>query len=65
MHSQERTDANMVTVLRFRLFDMPVTVRGSFLAVAGLIGFLSIWDPVRGAVSFDRRPSPGQACSRL
>ncbi len=53
MHAKERTAANMVPVLRFRLFDMPVTVRGSFLMVAGLIGFLTIWDPVRGAVSFD------------
>lgn len=29
----------MVTVLRFRLFNMPVTVRGSFLLIAALIGF--------------------------
>lgn len=43
----------MVPVLRFRLFGMPVTVRNSFLLIAGLIGFLSIWDPVRGGVSFD------------
>lgn len=28
----------MVTVLRFRLFDMPVTVRGSFLLIAAFIG---------------------------
>lgn len=53
MHSKERTGANMVPVLRFRLFNMPVTVRTSFLLVAGLIGFLSIWDPVRGSISFD------------
>lgn len=37
--------------MRFHLFGMPVTVRGSFLMVAGLIAFLTIWDPVRGAVS--------------
>ena len=53
MHSQERTDANMVPVLRFRLFKMPVTVKGSFLLIAGVIGFLNIWDPVRGSISLD------------
>jgi stage IV sporulation protein FB len=29
-------------VLRFRLFDMPVTVRGSFLVIAALIGFIGV-----------------------
>jgi Zn-dependent protease len=29
-------------VLRFHLFGMPVTVRGSFLVIAGLIGFLGV-----------------------
>jgi len=33
-----------VTVLRFRLFDMPVTVRGSFLIIAALIGFVGVGD---------------------
>lgn len=32
----------MVPVLRFRLFDMPVTVRGSFLLIAALIGFAGV-----------------------
>ncbi|MGD2059520.1 MAG: site-2 protease family protein [Acidimicrobiia bacterium] len=31
-------------MLRFRLFDMPVTVRGSFLLIAALIGFLGVGD---------------------
>jgi stage IV sporulation protein FB len=43
----------MVSVLRFSLFRMPVTVRGSFLVIAGLIGFLNIWDPVRGSISLE------------
>lgn len=42
MHAKERTAANMVPVLRFRLFDMPVTVRGSFLLIAALIGFAGV-----------------------
>jgi stage IV sporulation protein FB len=33
-----------VTVLRFRLFNMPVTVRGSFLLIAALIGFIGVGD---------------------
>ena len=32
----------MVPVLRFRLFDMPVTVRPSFLLIAVLIGFTGV-----------------------
>lgn len=32
----------MVPVLRFRLFSMPVTVRGSFLLIAALIGFTGV-----------------------
>jgi Zn-dependent protease len=32
----------MVAVLRFRLFNMPVTVRGSFLLIAALIGFTGV-----------------------
>lgn len=43
----------MVPVLRFRLFSMPVTVRGSFLFIAVMIGFLTVWDPVRGVVTTD------------
>jgi len=31
-------------VLRFRLFDMPVTVRGSFLIIAALIGLVGVGD---------------------
>lgn len=31
-------------VLRFRLFNMPVTVRGSFLLIAALIGFIGVGD---------------------
>lgn len=31
-------------VLRFRLFGMPVIVRGSFLVIAALIGFLGVGD---------------------
>lgn len=34
----------MVGVLRFRLFGMPVIVRGSFLVIAALIGFLGVGD---------------------
>lgn len=44
VHSQQRTDAKMVTVLRFRLFNMPVTVRGSFLLIALFIGFAGARD---------------------
>lgn len=33
-----------MTVLRFRLFNMPVTVRGSFLLIAALIGFIGVGD---------------------
>jgi Zn-dependent protease len=44
MHPLERTDAKMVGVLRFRLFGMPVIVRGSFLVIAALIGFLGVGD---------------------
>ena len=33
-----------MVVLRFRLFDMPVTVRGSFLLIAALIGFIGVGD---------------------
>lgn len=31
-------------MLRFRLFNMPVTVRGSFLLIAALIGFIGVGD---------------------
>lgn len=31
-----------MAVLRFRLFDMPVTVRGSFLLIAALIGLVGV-----------------------
>jgi Zn-dependent protease len=31
-------------VLRFRLFNMPVTVRGSFLLIAAFIGFIGVGD---------------------
>jgi stage IV sporulation protein FB len=31
-------------VLRFRLFDMPVTVRGSFLLIAAVIGLIGVGD---------------------
>ncbi|HEX6286814.1 MAG TPA: site-2 protease family protein [Acidimicrobiia bacterium] len=31
-------------VLRFRLFNMPVTVRGSFIVIAALIGFTGVGD---------------------
>lgn len=31
-------------MLRFRLFDMPVTVRGSFLIIAALIGLVGVGD---------------------
>lgn len=31
-----------MTVLRFRLFNMPVTVRGSFLVIAALIGIIGV-----------------------
>lgn len=34
----------MVPVLRFRLFGMPVTVKGSFLLIAALIGFAGVSD---------------------
>lgn len=44
MHAQQRTDANMVPVLKFRLFKMPVTVRGSFLLIAAFIGFAGVGD---------------------
>lgn len=37
----------MVGVLRFRLFGMPVIVRGSFLVIAALIGFLGVGDATR------------------
>ncbi len=37
----------MVDVLRFRLFGMPVIVRGSFLVIAALIGFLGVGDATR------------------
>jgi len=47
MHAQDRTDANMVSVLRFRLFGMPVVVRGSFLLIAALIGFTGMGDVSR------------------
>lgn len=33
-----------MTVLRFRLFNMPVTVRGSFLVIAALIGIIGVGD---------------------
>lgn len=33
-----------MTVLRFRILGMPVSVRGSFLLVAALIGFLGVGD---------------------
>ena len=36
-------------MLRFNLFNMPVRVRGSFLLVAALIGFLGVDDPARSA----------------
>jgi stage IV sporulation protein FB len=32
----------MVPVLRFRLFNMPITVRGSFLLIAAFIGFTGV-----------------------
>jgi stage IV sporulation protein FB len=44
VHPLERTDAKMVDVLRFRLFGMPVIVRGSFLVIAALIGFMGVGD---------------------
>lgn len=37
----------MVPVLRFRLFGMPVTVRGSFLLIAAVIGFIGAGNPQR------------------
>ena len=37
----------MGSVLRFRLFGMPVTVRGSFLLIAAIIGFIGVGNPQR------------------
>lgn len=34
-------------MLRFHLFGMPVTVRGSFLLIAALIGFIGVGNPQR------------------
>lgn len=36
-------------MLRFRLFDMPVTVQGSFLLIAALIGFVGVGDAAQTA----------------
>lgn len=36
-------------MLRFSLFDMPVTVRGSFLLIAALIGFVGVGDAAQTA----------------
>jgi Zn-dependent protease len=44
VHAEQGTAANMVAVLRFRLFDMPVIVRGSFLLIAALIGYVGVGD---------------------
>lgn len=52
MHSQKRTGAKMVTVLRFRLFNMPVTVRGSFLLIAAFIGLTGARQDISFAIAW-------------
>jgi stage IV sporulation protein FB len=42
----------MGSVLRFRLFNMPVTIRGSFLLIAALIGFTGVRSDVSAAIAW-------------